>query len=336
LTARRVIAAGFFLLGLALFGYLLFNFGIDTVIRNVSESGSCIAGVVALWLVIYLLNTLSWKLALGPAGAGIPFGTLFLITVSGFAINTITPVVALGGEPYRVQALSPSLGAHRAISAVVLYRMVNLLGHMFMLLAGVVTAFFVVDPGPTLAVSLGAAGAAVAAVIVLTISGTRHGVFDRLAGFARRFRMLSAIPFDRYSRELGAMDGVLTDVYRNDRRRFTTSVFLEVLTRLLMGIEVWIVLRALGVGATPAEGVFVYVAFSIAINLLFFVPMGAGTQEGGILLGLQSLSIDPALAVSVGVILRIREFIWIGAGLIFVLFTRREKGAVGPAGSQTG
>jgi len=329
---RRVIAAGFFALGLALFAYLVLSFGIDTILLNVSRAGPGIAGALLVWLGIYLLNTASWKLALGPAGGGISFGRLFLITVSGFVINTITPVVALGGEPYRVQALSPGMGTHRAISAVVLYRMVNLLGHMLVLLCGIAAAFFVAPLTPALTASLGAAGAAVAAVIVLTLRGTRHGVFDRLAGFAGKYRVFSFIPLDRYARQLGAMDEVLTEVYRNDRRRFRLSVLLEFCSRLLMGLEVWIVLRSLGVDVSPAGAVFIYVAFSIAINLLFFVPMGAGTQEGGILLGMQSLSIDPALAVSLGVILRIREFAWIGIGLLFVLLTAREKPSPGAGG----
>jgi uncharacterized protein (TIRG00374 family) len=325
LSRRGLISAGFFILGLLLFGYLVFSFGIDNILRNVSAAGSGLAPAVLVWFAIYALNTASWKLVLGATGDRTPFWKLFRITVSGFVINSITPVVGIGGEPYKAQALSAGLGAHRAISAVVLYRMIHLIGHMLLLLAGIVTAIFVVRPGPAMSASLGAAAVVIAGVIVLTLRGTRHGVFDTIAGIIRKFRMLSFIPADRYRQQLGAMDAVLTDVYRNDRRTFRVSILLEFTTRLLMGAEVWIILGALGVDASPAQAVFVYVAFSIAINLMFFIPMGAGTQEGGILLGMQSLGLDPALAISVGVMLRIREFIWIGVGLLFIPFTGREN-----------
>jgi len=332
LSRRGVISAGFFILGLVLFGYLVRSFGVDTILRNVSSAGPWLVLTVSVWLTIYLLNTASWKLVLGPTGERIPFPRLFLITVSGFVINSITPVVGIGGEPYKAQALSAGLGGHRAISAVVLYRMIHLLGHMLLLLAGIVTAVFVLPLTPAAALSLGLAGGVIATVIVLTLRGTRHGVFDAIARVIRRTRVLSFIPVDRYHEKLEAMDAVLTDVYRNERRRFNLSVAVEFATRILMGVEVWIVLMALGVEASPAQAVFVYTAFSIAINLMFFVPMGVGTQEGGILLGMQSLSLDPALALSVGVMLRIREFIWIGIGLLFILITGREKGAPGGAG----
>ncbi len=325
MSRRGVISAGFFILGLVLFGYLLLSFGIDTILRNASSAGSGLGAAILVWFTIYLLNTASWKLVLGPAGDGISFRKLFLITVSGFVINSITPVVGLGGEPYKVQALSPALGAHRAISAVVLYRMIHLLGHMLLLLAGIVGAAFLLPLTPATAAALALAGTLIAAVIILTLRGTRHGVFDAIAGVVRRYRVLSFIPVDRYREQLEAMDDVLTDVYRNDRRRFRLSVLVEFVTRLLMAVEVWIVLAALGVAASPAQAIFIYVAFSIAINLMFFIPMGAGTQEGGILLGMQSLSLDPALALSVGVLLRIREFTWIGVGLLFILVTGREK-----------
>jgi uncharacterized protein (TIRG00374 family) len=325
LKGRRVISAGFFTLGLALFGYLVFSFGIGTILRNVASAGSALATAVLVWFVIYLLNTLSWKLALGPAGRRTPFRKLFLITVSGFVINAITPVVALGGEPYRVQALAPGLGSHRAISAVVLYRLVNLLGHMLLLLAGIAMTFFIVPLNTAMTASLGFAGAVILALIALALKGTREGVFDRIAGISRRVRFLSFLsgPASKYREEIAAMDAVLTDVYRNDRRAFLLSVLLEFLSRILMGVEIWIILRVLGTDVTAAQAISVYVTYSIAVNLFFFIPMNVGAGEGGILLGMQNLGIDPALAVSLGVLLRIREFIWIGLGLVFVPITGR-------------
>ncbi len=89
-----------------------------------------------VWLAIYALNTFTWKLLLDREGSKVPLVRLFLINVTGFAIDTITPMVALGGEPYKVKALSAHLGTHKSVSAVLLFRMVHTLGHLVMLLAG--------------------------------------------------------------------------------------------------------------------------------------------------------------------------------------------------------
>ena len=48
---------------------------------------------------------------------------------------------------------------------------------------------------------------------------------------------------------------------------------------------------------------------------------------------LESLALDPVMAVTTGVILRVREFVWIAAGLLFVLFSH-EKGKNGRGGGE--
>ena len=104
------------------------------------------------------ISALFFLPGLGEAGRGIGAGELFLITVSGFVINYITPVAALGGEPYKIGVLSWRMGAQMAISSVVLYRMVHLLGHMALLLAGIVAALLFVPLHSAVAWPLGVAG----------------------------------------------------------------------------------------------------------------------------------------------------------------------------------
>ena len=78
------------------------------------------------------------------------------------------------------------------------------------------------------------------------------------------------------------------------------------------------------------SALFVFIVYSIAINVLFFVPFNLGIREGGIFLGLESLALPPLFAVYFGIIIRIREFFWILLGLIFVLLTN-EKNEPSPA-----
>ncbi len=333
------LPALFFLLGLGLFAWLIAGFGPAAIAAHIAGGGWSLLTIVLIWLVIYLLNAAAWKLVLGDAGREIGTGELFLLTVSGFVINYITPVVALGGEPYKVAALSRRMGAQKAISSVVLYRMVHLLGHMALLLAGIAGAFLFVALHPAVAWPLGIAGVVIGGVIFLTLNGTREGVFDRLGRTAERFRFLGFLsgPLGKYRGELAGMDRVLTDTYRTDRRRFALGVALEFAGRVLMGVEVFVILAALGHDVSPAAALHVYVVYSIVINLLFFIPMNVGAREGGVMLGLESVVADPVTGVSVGVIIRIREFIWIAIGLLFILVSSRlrrppPEGAPQPGG----
>lgn len=325
---RPAIPAFFFLLGLGLFVYLVASLGVADILGRIASGGWGILAAFLIWFVIYVLNTAAWRLALGRNGDAVGGVELFMITVSGFVINYITPVVALGGEPYKAGALATRLGTHGAIPAVVLYRMVHLLGHMTLLLAGILLAFLTVPLGPGLTAGLAVSGLVVAAVIVVTLNGTRRGLFDRLAKAAAKRRFLGFLSksLSKYREELAAMDRVITDVYHNDRGSFILSVSLEFLSRTLMGVEIFVVLRSLGTDVTLPAALTIYVLYSLVINILFFVPMNMGAREGGILLGMEGLAADPLTGVSVGIILRIREIAWIAVGLLFILLLPRVQG----------
>jgi uncharacterized protein (TIRG00374 family) len=317
----------FFIFGLCAFVYLISRFGLDQIGTNIIRAGWSLLSIVGVWLVIYILNALAWKLVLGESGKKIPFPQLFMVTVSGFVINYVTPVIALGGEPYKVKALSGRFGTQQSVSAVVLYRMVHLLGHMLLLLAGIALALVFLSLPAAIVGSLILAGMVIMTVITLTVMGHRDGIFERL------HKLLQKLPFpgrtverlDRYRDEVKEMDDVLTHVYRHSREKFYAAVGLEFLSRLCMGIEVYLILYGIGISTTVVMALFLYVVYSLIINVLFFIPLNLGAREGGLALGLESLALPPLLGVYLGVVMRIREFIWIMLGLLFIFLTTEKQ-----------
>ncbi len=322
----------FFTIGLALFVYLIYRFGLERIFENIRRAGWSMAYVILVWLAIYLLNAAAWRIVLGARGSALAFHRLFMITVSGFVINYITPVIALGGEPYKVDALAVSMGPQRSLSAVVLYRMVHLLGHMLLLLTGIACVLLLLPLPPAIASALGFVGVLILALIALTLSGNRNGVFQRIAGFASRSRLLGRVgrALTRYQDDLHEMDRVITDAYHHERPKFYAAILLEYASRVLMGVEVFLILRGVGVETSLLSAMFLYVSYSIIINLLFFIPLNLGAREGGLILGLESLALPPLLGVYLGVVMRIREFFWILVGLLFILMSG-ERSKTSPA-----
>jgi uncharacterized protein (TIRG00374 family) len=328
MTSRKTNIV-FFLFGLAAFSYLVYRFGLDQIAGNISKAGWSLCYVVLVWLAIYLLNASAWRLVLGPQARHVSFGRIFMITVSGFVINYVTPFLALGGEPYKVNALSGLLGPRQSLSAVVLYRMVHLLGHMLLLLTGIAVALIALGLPAAVDAALGVSGAVILLVIVFTLAGHRNGVFQRIGPFIARVPLLrrAGAALRKYEHDLADMDAVITDVYHNDRQKFYASIGLEFLTRLLMGVEVYLILRGVGVEVSVPSALFLYVSYSVAINLLFFIPLNLGAREGGLALGLESLALPPLLGVYLGVVMRLREFVWILVGLSFILLASEKKPA---------
>jgi uncharacterized protein (TIRG00374 family) len=335
--ARTVKATNvvFFVVGLGLFTFLVAEFGLDQILANVHKAGWSLLYVVFVWAGIYLLNTAAWRLVLGSGGAMISFGRLFMVTVSGFVINYITPVIALGGEPYKVSALAGSLGQGRSVSAVVLYRMVHLLGHMFLLLTGVLAALLFLSLGAGVNAGLCVAGVLIALVIAVTMLGHRYGVFARLITVVKAvpFMGRAAAKLAAHEASLAEMDRALTEVYHERRGALYGAVFLEYLSRALMGVEVYLILHGVGVEVSLPSALFLYLAYSIVINVMFFIPMNLGAREGGLYLGLESLALTPLLGVYLGIVMRIREFFWILLGLLFILLAGGKRRAEAEGGA---
>jgi uncharacterized protein (TIRG00374 family) len=325
---NRKTEIAFFVFGLSIFVYLVTRFGVDQIAANIARSGWSLLYALLVWLVIYLLNTFSWKLLLDKEGKSVSLLRLFMVNVSGFAIDTITPVVALGGEPYKVKALAGVMGARKSLSAVLVFRMVHVLGHMLMLLVGTLAAIYFLTLPVSLLWVLIVLGAVMMFIVVLILSGLRSGVFHRIQNILKKIKLLHRLSegLRKHENDFHEMDRVVTDVYRNHRVKFSLAVVLEFLCRACMGIEVYLILHGTGVPISMVSALFLYVAYSIIINAVFFIPLNLGVREGGLYLGLESLALPPVLGIYLGVMIRIREFIWILLGLLLILPLTRMRG----------
>jgi uncharacterized protein (TIRG00374 family) len=317
----------FFVVGTALFVYLVQQFGLDRIEENIRRAGVSLVYIIVIWFFIYLLNTTAWNLILRRSGNRISFARLFMVTVSGFSINTITPVLAVGGEPYRVKMLSEPFGTRASLSAVVLYRMVYFFGHMLSILAGIACGVILLDLPAPLRLFLLAVFAVIGAAVVWALSVHKSGLFEPIMNVLRRFRLLRRVSaaLEKRRDALMEMDSALTDVYSNERGRFYATVLLEFATRVLMAVEIYVILHSIGFEISIPSALFVYALYSVIINLFFFIPLNLGVREGGLMLGLQSLAATPMLGIYLGVVIRLRDFFWIIVGLIMILFTGRTK-----------
>ena len=98
---------------------------------NIRRAGYWFPAVVFLWALIYLVNAWSWSVIINDGEAPkVPFRTVYKYTISGYALNYVTPVGLLGGEPYRIMELTPYVGASKATSSVILYAMMHIFSHL--------------------------------------------------------------------------------------------------------------------------------------------------------------------------------------------------------------
>ena len=286
-----------------------------------------LAATVAVWGVGYVLNAAAWALIVGvyPLRQSLSAWRLLRLTVTGFAINYVTPFGLLGGEPYRVVALRRYLGLEAATSSVVLYLMMHVTSHLLFWIGSCLLAALTLGGlSAPVAWCLWLASAACLAGLWLFLRGYRRGAVRSAVRLAERCpwagRRVGAWRM-HHAAQLERIDGGIASLLGHHRARFAGSLALEVASRVVNCAEVWLLMAALGMPVGYGDAVLVVALSSLLANLLFFAPLQMGTREGGILLALQlirpemGLGVLMPLAVAVSLATRIREFVWIAIGL---------------------
>ena len=95
----------FFILGALALGIMVYSIGLNNIWRDMKQTGWWFIPIIGMWIFVYIINTLSLYIILRDGSEEtkkIGFFRLFKLTISGFAINYITPFGLMGGEPYKI------------------------------------------------------------------------------------------------------------------------------------------------------------------------------------------------------------------------------------------
>lgn len=324
----------FLVLGIFFLGYMVYGMGLDVITANIQKMGFWFIPVIGSWLVIYILNAFAFKAIIEepqlPA-SDLPFGSVLRLTITGYVINYITPFVALGGEPYRIMLLKPALGVRKATSSVLLYSLMHMFSHVLFWLASIVLIVAVVPLNTLMLMGCG----------IMLVVGVLLGLwFIRVykrGVTVSTFRLLEKIPFvnkkaaaffQEKREALYEIDEQIRILYAERKPRFYASLALEFVARVVGCAEIYFTARAIGLDMSITESLIVSSGSSLFANLIFFFPMQLGTREGGLALALQSIGMPAAAGLFIGIVVRIRELVWIVIGLLLLRKTKVQPPAV--------
>lgn len=331
---------GFFIFGLVVLAIMVTQLDFAEVWRGLRHAGYWFFAVVALWAFLYIFNTSSWYLiikgvcqqsaddkaqpAVNPKRP-VPFAWLYKITVSGFALNYATPGGLMGGEPYRIMELAPRIGTERASSSVILYAMTHIFSHFWFWLISVV--IFVLTQRVTFV--LGVMLAAISAFCLLGIwffmSGYRKGLANRIMNLFRHTPLVKrwAKPFvERHREQLDTIDRQIAALHRQNPHNFAGALLLELACRIASATEIFFILLVLMPHVNFINCILILAFTSLFANLLFFIPLQLGGREGGFLMSTTALGISASAGIFVALIVRLRELLWTGIGLLLIRFDK--------------
>jgi Lysylphosphatidylglycerol synthase TM region len=320
----RRIQALVFISAATVFVILVAHAGVRGLLESLASARWAIVPSVAAWGIVYACNTFAWQTLLDGA---IPFGRAYVITVSSFAINYVTPLMALGGEPFRASVASGWVGTPRATASVVGFRIIHTLGQLLFWITALPLAYALLPRNPATTISLIALGFVFVALGLALATLFRHGLAVRLLDILARVKLLRplAARLERRRPTLAAIDEQLTALAHGDRRTILKALGAEYVGRCVSMLEYLFIARALGLQIDYLTA-FTIGAFSqFFTNATFFIPFELGTKEGSLSLIFEMLGLPADLGVYASIVSRIREMIWIAIGLTLVWAVRRER-----------
>jgi hypothetical protein len=319
--------------GAALFAGLVHRIGVAQIVANASAVGWLFGPILLLYGVAYACNTSAWRLAMGTDGTRPGFWRTYAMTVSGFSLNFVTPMVNAGGEPYRIAALAPWLGRRRAATSVVLHKMLNSLALLLVWITALLLGLAMLPHVPAVAVPAGLALGAVSLLAALILTGHQRGGLERTLDVLHRIPLAARLARRLEPRRdtLAEIDRQIAGFYHTSPRRFWGALALEYASRTLWMVEYWLICYGVGIEVTFAQAFLIGGLSSLVQNAFFFVPYELGTKEGSLfaLFGLAGL--DPRAGVYTAIVSRARDILWIAGGLGLLALTRHQAAGTAPS-----
>lgn len=329
----------FFVFGVAVLAFMVSQLDFQVVGQGLAHAGYWFFAVVALWAGLYVLNTAAWWLILRSGGEPdgkdarhgadgeakarpkLTFFHLYRLTVSGFALNYATPGGLMGGEPYRILAITPYVGGERATSSVVLYAMTHIFSHFWFWLLSAFLFAMLHPVGVPMACLLLAVVAFCALGIWFFLRGYRHGLAMSVMRVATRIPLVRAWAtrfVATHERALARVDEQIAALHRQRPKTFVGSVSLELACRVASALEIYFILRVLMPSVSYPDCILILAFTSLLANLLFFMPLQLGGREGGFVLSADGLGLTSNAGIFVALIVRLRELIWVAIGLLLI------------------
>jgi hypothetical protein len=304
--------------GTGVFAWLLWSLGFNVIRQNVMATGWWFLAILGAWCVTYILNSCTFGLLLGPDRHRVGPARILGTIVAGFAMNYVTPLLHMAGEPFRIMVLSEWIERSRAAFATIAFKALNTAATLTHWLIGL-AVFVCIAPAPQRAATLALVVlASVLTALVVSIGRAKRGVFATLLDFASRRPGLGRLHHRllAHERSLHEIDVHLGELGKM-RQVWLGAWMFEALARIATAGEIFFILRALGHEVSIPTALCIDAANSLALNVLFFVPFDLGVREGGLYLILPIFGVPPEVGIYAGLVSRVCEAFWIGVGLLW-------------------
>ncbi len=265
---------------------------------------------------IVLLFGMRWWLILRAQGYTIPYGAIARYRLAAFGVSYFTPGQHFGGEPLQVYLVNKrhAVPGTTAIAAITLDRVLELIANFTFLVIGVAV---VLSSGVFAGIAPCSTLLPVAGLLVLPGAYLAALWLNRSPFTAILLVLTSRLPkagwLEKLADAVRSAEREMADFCRHKPAVMAQAVVVSALVWVTLIFEYWLALLFLG----HALAVWEIIIFMTAARLALLTPLpgAVGALEAGQVLAAQSLSLEPALGLGLGLLIRARDISFGLAGL---------------------
>ncbi len=252
-----------------------------------------------------------------------------------FSISYFTPGTQFGGEPLQILLLNKRKAVPLPIAAasVTIDKALEVLGNFTFLAFGILISTQTrVLPGPSAMLPLFAALAILALPLALVIAAARGArPLTSLLDQVRKRWPTAPHALQRLHAAVSEIETHIVGFYRLHPFLLLAAMGFSLASWVVMIAETWLILRFLGLSLGAVETIAVVTASRLAF--LVPVPGALGALEAGLTLALTALGRTPAEALALSAVIRARDLLIGGSGLILAALLPRDRGGAPSPGA---
>ena len=272
----------------------------------------------------YFVQSVAWWRILADDGVKVSILHVFLAKITGEAINTVTPVNFLGGDPYRIYVLQKKVSAKHSTSSVVVDRTMYILAVFLLLLTALTAAFFYLPMPDDWKILFALFTLFIFLAFLMLVFFQKKGMFRLITALLKKFHIKKK-KLEEIEHKIHELDEQVGGFYKKHKAHFFEIMLLQYVGRFLGVVEIFLIVNLFGLNISFVHCLFM-ASLTILINLVFvFIPGSLGVMESGYGALFYLMKLNPAEGVAIQIVRRIRAFFWIGIGLLVILFYKPKR-----------
>ncbi|HEY5725488.1 MAG TPA: lysylphosphatidylglycerol synthase domain-containing protein [Methylomirabilota bacterium] len=273
---------------------------------------------LALLCLIYgvsqALDTLGWRCAF--ARARVPFFRLLAARSAGEAVNAVTALGGVGGEPVKAWLISDEASKEESVASVIIAKTAITAAQLVLLFLGTALAVTTLDLDPLMVRAM----LGLLMVESLAIGGLFAVQVTGVIGRSRR--LLAAVGVPTAGVHMQGLDRALRHYYTKEWLRFLASVGWHFAGWLVSVVEAAYVLHLVGAWSSLSIAAVVEALGAGVRFLTFFIPASVGVLESANAAVFVALGFSASAGLAFTLLRRARQAIWVAAGILVLAAMR--------------